>query len=304
VRDRAGIVGMTCWVALVLLYIAAFAVPAGRHADESVFRQVSPPGLESVRAVSTRTLDTVGIASVALVGGSILVLALSRGRFRRAAATAAAITASIAITRALKTALAPLDHWLAPNRSSGLESAFPSGHATVAMALALAAVIVVPPALRASVTVVGGLYAAAVGIALVALGSHYPSDVLGGFLVATACVALALAGLRLWGERSETPLTAARQRVGVAGGVALVTAFAALLTAILHHHAEFAEALQLRSALLATAAVFTVSTTFLSATIAFVARSYPMSYSAREEEGLPALDARAALVHANRCPKK
>ena len=53
------------------------------------------------------------------------------------------------------------------------------------MALALALVLTMPPILRPAASVVGAAYAAAVGVGVVTLGAHLPSDVIGGFFVAT-----------------------------------------------------------------------------------------------------------------------
>jgi membrane-associated phospholipid phosphatase len=65
-------------------------------------------------------------------------------------------------------------------------ASWPSGHSTAAMVIALAAVIAAPAGLRAVVTVVGLAFAALVGAAVVGLGWHFPSDVVGGYLVAGA----------------------------------------------------------------------------------------------------------------------
>ena len=61
---------------------------------------------------------------------------------------------------------------------------WPSGHSTASMSLALCCVLVVGPRLRPLAALLGAGYAIAVGYALVALGYHLPSDVLGGYLVA------------------------------------------------------------------------------------------------------------------------
>jgi len=78
-----------------------------------------------------------------------------------------------------------------------VESAsWPSGHATAAMSLALACVIAAPARLRPVVGALGSLFAVAVSYSFLTLGWHYPSDVIGGFLVATTWALLAIAGLR------------------------------------------------------------------------------------------------------------
>lgn len=61
---------------------------------------------------------------------------------------------------------------------------FPSGHSTTAMALVLALTFVAPARLRPVVAGLGAVFAAAVGYSLLAIGSHFPGDMFGGFLVA------------------------------------------------------------------------------------------------------------------------
>jgi membrane-associated phospholipid phosphatase len=64
------------------------------------------------------------------------------------------------------------------------------------MALAWAAILVAPRAARPVIAALGGAFALAVGASLLLLAWHLPSDVLGGYLVATLWAALALAALR------------------------------------------------------------------------------------------------------------
>jgi membrane-associated phospholipid phosphatase len=75
-------------------------------------------------------------------------------------------------------------------------ASWPSGHSTAAAALVLCAVLVSPARLRPLVAVLGGLFALAVGSALLILAWHMPSDVLGGYFLAALWFALALAVLR------------------------------------------------------------------------------------------------------------
>jgi membrane-associated phospholipid phosphatase len=63
------------------------------------------------------------------------------------------------------------------------------------MCLALCAVLVAPARLRPLVATLGVIYALSVGYAVVALVWHFPSDVVGGFLVAAGWTLVAVAGL-------------------------------------------------------------------------------------------------------------
>jgi hypothetical protein len=114
-------------------------------------------------------------------------------------------------------------------------AAFPSGHATGAMALALAAVLVAAPRLRPLAVAVGAAYAIAVSTSILVLGWHFPSDVFGGMLVASFYFCLAVAGLRAFAGRAEAgtpiswsrpPLPRRRELVAVAALVALVVVVA------------------------------------------------------------------------------
>src|SRR5918911_585475 len=74
--------------------------------------------------------------------------------------------------------------------------------ATAAMTLALCGVMVTPPRLRPSAAALGGGFAVAVSYSILMLAWHFPSDVLGGFLVAALWTLLAVTALTL-GRREE-----------------------------------------------------------------------------------------------------
>ena len=81
-------------------------------------------------------------------------------------------------------------------RPSGSSSGFPSGHTTAATAFAVMLFYIVteerwPRGARWALTAAAVLLAALVGWARIMLHAHWPSDVLGGFLVGTTCAAAA-----------------------------------------------------------------------------------------------------------------
>ena len=78
------------------------------------------------------------------------------------------------------------------------------------MSIALGAVIVAPPRMRLTVALGAAAYALAVSTSILVLGWHFPSDVLGGLLVASAFAFASVALCRaIAGRRSDA--TPARQ---------------------------------------------------------------------------------------------
>jgi hypothetical protein len=72
-------------------------------------------------------------------------------------------------------------------------NSYPSGHMAAIMTVALAALLVSPPARRATASYVVGPIAAVVGIAVLGSSWHRPSDVVGAVALATVwCTAVAL----------------------------------------------------------------------------------------------------------------
>jgi hypothetical protein len=72
---------------------------------------------------------------------------------------------------------------------------YPSGHTTVAFALALGAAFVVPARYRAVVATIGAVFASAIGMSVVVTASHRPSDAIGAALVVAAWAAAVAAVL-------------------------------------------------------------------------------------------------------------
>jgi membrane-associated phospholipid phosphatase len=143
-------------------------------------RLLSAHDVRVAQALHTR----IDIASVALLGGAILVVALLRGRRRLAAAIAVILAGSFATAEVLKRLLGR-PH-LTVVDSLNRAATFPSGHTTIAMALAVGAVFVAPRRVRGVVTILGAAFAASIGCSMVMTASHRPSDVIGAVLIVTA----------------------------------------------------------------------------------------------------------------------
>ena len=196
---------LACFVGLVVAGVLALAVPVARERDAAMlhgFVGLDRPSVHRAIWFLAHLGDTLPYACAGLV---CIAVALARRRGWRALAVAGLLAVTGVTTQVLKHALAQprLEHWLPEQVAT---NSWPSGHSTAAMTLALCAILVAPPALRTVTAMLGGAFAVGVGYAVLVLGWHYPSDVLGGFLVAGLWASLAVGVL----HRVEAPEPARR----------------------------------------------------------------------------------------------
>jgi membrane-associated phospholipid phosphatase len=185
---------------LALTWFAALHTSLGASADQSVFSGFA--GLAHTRLNNLAKLISRLCDPKPMVGFAVLIVlvALARRRPRIALAVIAVMLCANVTTELLK-ALLPSQRLL-PGAVHPVGT-WPSGHATAAMSLALCAILVAPARLRPMVGVIGAAFAVAVSYSVLTLESHYPSDVLGGFLVAGTWALLVVAGLFWIDARSE-----------------------------------------------------------------------------------------------------
>jgi membrane-associated phospholipid phosphatase len=181
---RPLLVVAVCVMLDAAVYLLATRVAAVRAADlrtlEGFMGLDSLPGARDASAVSKLfnpvpyALLVLGVAAAGLLGGRARAGLLAAGTMVAASATSQLLKPLLAYPRAF-----PQGHWMDP-------ASWPSGHSTNVMIFALALGFVAPPRWRPLVGVFGGLLTIATVYSLLILGTHYPSDVLGGLLVATS----------------------------------------------------------------------------------------------------------------------
>jgi membrane-associated phospholipid phosphatase len=188
-------VAALCVLALGAVWAVAQLVPAVHLRDAVALRDftlLSRPNVDSVASFLIRLLDPLLFTIWAF---ALIAVALARGRPRVAAAVALVMALAPLSAEMLKPLLAH------PHAQVGAvhiaPASWPSGHATAALTVVLCAVLVAPARLRPLVGALGAIFAVAVGCALLILAWHMPSDVLGGYLLATLWMAIAVAALRL-----------------------------------------------------------------------------------------------------------
>jgi membrane-associated phospholipid phosphatase len=205
-RARASLIGAGAGaVFLTLTWLAAFHTALGEHADRAVlpgFVGLQRPHVNALANLIAHICDPKPFVALA---GLLVLLALLRGRPRIALAIAAILICANETTELIKP-LVSTPRLLPGNPIP--ERSWPSGHATAAMSLALCAILVAPGRLRPIVAVIGSAFAVAVSYSFLTLAWHYPSDVVGGFLVAGTWALLGVAALS-WSEaqRENGPVT-------------------------------------------------------------------------------------------------
>ncbi len=194
-------VALLCALAGAVLWAVAVHVPAAETRDGALLRHFLSLGSPHIDHAARVLVHSLNPLPYLFWAGALLCVALFRGRPRDALAAAAVMGLAVLTSETLKPLLGGEPRFFVG------PSSWPSGHTTAATALVAAAVIVAPPRLRVPVALAGAAFALAVGCALLILGLHLPSDVLGGYLVVGFWAALAAAVLR---SGARLPRRAAR----------------------------------------------------------------------------------------------
>src|SRR4051794_11521770 len=179
-------------VLFVLTYAFTVRTASGQKLDISALKGRHVLSRHDLH-VAQRLHTSLDLASLALLGSAILLVALLRGRPRVAVGVFALIVGSLLTSETLKQVLGRPNLGVAGAFAKG--ASFPSGHTTIAMALAVGAVFVSPSRFRVAVAVLGVVFASTIGCSLVATASHRPGDVVGAVLVVTAWAAVIAAML-------------------------------------------------------------------------------------------------------------
>jgi membrane-associated phospholipid phosphatase len=182
---------------LVLVGALAHVSATVRWADAAALHGFDRgEGRFGLTALCERLAHLADPASFLILSAALVAVALLRKQVRVALAVPLILVAANVTTQILKPAVAQprLSEWLGDGQIP--PASWPSGHATASMSLVLCAILVSSPRLRPLVATIGAFFAVGVGYSLLALGWHFPSDVLGGYLVATMWALVAVAALR------------------------------------------------------------------------------------------------------------
>jgi membrane-associated phospholipid phosphatase len=191
-----------CVAGLALTWVLAALVAPTHVRDATALYHFTRLDRPAVEVLAKALLGLLEPAFFVMWAIALMAIAVRRGRPRVAFAVAAVLILAPLSADLLKPVLAHPHAEVAPLYVKS--ASWPSGHAAAAMALLWCALLVSPARHRPTIGVLGIAFLVAVAFSLLILAWHMPSDVIGGYLLATLWAALAVAGLRLadarWGS--------------------------------------------------------------------------------------------------------
>jgi membrane-associated phospholipid phosphatase len=193
-RAALALLGAGAAVALLILtWLLAFHVGLFRQADVKILGGFVDLHRPRVDPIANFIANLCNPSPYVYFAGALVLLALVRRRPVVALVICMIVFGANVTTQLLKPLLAE-PRPVVGDAFIGAAS-WPSGHATAAMSLALCSLLAVPTRLRPAAAAIGALFAVAVSYSFLTLQWHFPSDVFGGFLVATAWTLLGVAAL-------------------------------------------------------------------------------------------------------------
>lgn len=178
--------------------------------DESILRvinSISSPLLDGVMVVLTQLGGVWGVFVLSMTG---IALLWRRRMYRMATLLAASVGGAALLNLLLKTFFQRARPALWERLVMEDSYSFPSGHAMASSALALSFIVICWPTRWRYVSIICAvLYIALIGFSRLYLGVHYPTDVLGGWIVSAGWVVAVVVALRYrtWskGEANKLP---------------------------------------------------------------------------------------------------
>lgn len=245
-----------CAVAFAVLMLFAYGSGEVRYVDgaavQSFIGALGPSG----STLANRVVDIGDPLPVAILAGCLAAVGFARGRPRLAIFVLLLMGLTSVGSQVLKQLLA----FPRENSAANIgDAAYPSGHTTAAMALAIGLLVVTPRRRRPIAAVVGLALVLGMSYSLIAAGVHFPSDVLGAYLFATGTGLCLLAGLQAFESRFTAGTAREAARGGATRALTATPAAALVLLAVLAVAAAAAIAIFGPGSLLAFARANTIA---------------------------------------------
>jgi hypothetical protein len=186
----------------VLAYAALILTPLGQE-YENLALQGARQEFPEARQSSLAELHEISLAGLAAAIALVVAIAVFRRKLLLAFTVAAVMASSVVASEVAKHLLVRPELVEAPPR--WLANSFPSGHVTIAVAIGVGAILVVPYVLRPAATVVAALFAMGIGQAVEIAGWHRLSGVVGSTFLVLAVASVGLYVLARGGRVQAVP---------------------------------------------------------------------------------------------------
>ncbi|MEX2183250.1 MAG: phosphatase PAP2 family protein [Chloroflexota bacterium] len=221
---RFALAGAGFLAVVVAIYLAFVTTEAGQRIENAALH-ASSLRADSVRADSLAYLNQVSIVTFVAAMTAVALVGLLRRRAGLGVLAVGVMGSAALVAQASKVVLPRPE--LLEGPAWLLRNSFPSGTATVAASIGIAALMVVPDRLRWLTLVAAAALAAVIGQATQVTGWHRASDVLGGVALAAAFGCAGLLALARIGYVQPSAIGRVHPRVFsalmivVAGSIAL-----------------------------------------------------------------------------------
>jgi membrane-associated phospholipid phosphatase len=204
-----------CALALLVLTVLLFKVGGVEHADATLLHRLMLEHEGGAWNIARAFAGLADPAAMVVLLAVICGLGLRWGRRREVVAALVVVAGANLTTQAFKHLFD--HHRFEPflGQYQPWHDAYPSGHTTAAVALAVALFLVVPPARRPLALAIGAGFSALVGLSVMLIEWHYPSDVVAGTLISLGWGCTAVAALRLLARERQAPGAQASSRVAI-----------------------------------------------------------------------------------------
>lgn len=195
---------------ILALWLTAIKTPVGQLLDTMAMQAIRDR-LDFAGPITMQFSSVVNETTI--IGAAVLAFAATaiRKRISLGLRIVAMLVVANVLTQVLKASIERPDFQV----GHSLENSFPSGHVAVVASLAVALVAAVPLRFRRVASVFGFLLASIASVAVIALGWHRPSDVLGSLAIVFFS-AMAILSAE-WDPEHDGTLTAVPAALGTVG---------------------------------------------------------------------------------------
>jgi membrane-associated phospholipid phosphatase len=205
---RAALLAITFGVCAATVWLVIDLSSHAVRLDTRLYFDLSAPNGSAIASAIAKLCNPTPFAYLAAVP---VVIALARRRPLLALGAVMIIVGAIVTSELLKSKLG-VTHPTESGYGTYVRHSWPSGAVTAATALACSLTLVVPTRVRPYAAVFGTGFALAVVCSVIRLGWHYPSDAVGGLLVALTWGAVTVAALDLLDRSPKSPVRPPRGR--------------------------------------------------------------------------------------------